>query len=248
MNGHFLEMLTELARHDLKARFVARPDACPACRKLHGRIFNPLEAPSIPIEGCLTPPCRCRYEGCDPRSTVGSLLRAGMTAVEEQRLEEARELLYQVIELDEQNEKAWLWLSGVAEGVDERITCLVNVLTINPGHEWAREGLAHLLAKRSEVGVGEVAAKKIKVVKEAIDQLRYTQEKLAPLRKGALAAAIAVDEEQDEEYAGERAQVEEVVEKEGRGAGFFLMAALYVLLAMLILVLVRVALVYAGIL
>jgi tetratricopeptide (TPR) repeat protein len=248
MNGHFQQLLTELARQDLKARLVARPDACPACRKLHGRIFDPLEAPSIPVEECLTPPCRCRYEGCDPRSTVDGLLRAGITAVKEQRLEEARELLYQVIDLDERNDQAWFWLSGVAEGMDERITCLVNVLTINPDHEWAREGLGYLLAKRREVGSGDVAAKKIKEVREAIGQLRYTQEKLAPLREWGPGPAEAADDEWDEVHAGERPRVRELVEKEEGGTRFFLMGALYVLLAMLILVLVGVALRYAGIL
>jgi hypothetical protein len=124
------EILVDLADRGLKVMFVAYPDACRACRKLQGRVFDPLEAPSIPVDECLTPPCRCRYEAYDPRVVVAKLLAAGVDAVKEQRLEEAKEMLYQVIDLDERNAKAWLWLSGVVEGTDERIICLENVLTI----------------------------------------------------------------------------------------------------------------------
>ena len=114
------EMLSALAADGLKVMFVAYPDACRACRKLQGRIFGPTEAPPIPVKDCLTPPCRCRYEGYDPRAVVARLLTAGIHAVKEQRVEDAKELLYQVIDLDDRNEKAWLWLSGVVEGIDER--------------------------------------------------------------------------------------------------------------------------------
>jgi tetratricopeptide (TPR) repeat protein len=50
----------------------------------------------------------------------------------------------QVIELDERNEQAWLWLSGVVESVEDRRTCLENVLAINPNNANARLGLERL--------------------------------------------------------------------------------------------------------
>jgi hypothetical protein len=57
---------------------------------------------------------------------------------------EARALLEAVLEVDERNEQAWLWMSGVVDSDEERIICLENVLTINPRNEAARQGLATL--------------------------------------------------------------------------------------------------------
>jgi tetratricopeptide (TPR) repeat protein len=183
------EILVDLADRGLKVMFVAYPDACRACRKLQGRVFDPLEAPSIPVDECLTPPCRCRYEAYDPRVVVAKLLAAGVDAVKEQRLEEAKEMLYQVIDLDERNDKAWLWLSGVVEGTDERIICLENVLTINPDHEPAKQGLRHLLTHKRTVSAGEEAARKIKEAREAIDHLRSAEVKMMSLQETTPVAA-----------------------------------------------------------
>lgn len=177
------EMLVNLAEQGLKVLFVAHPDACRACRTMQGRIFDPLTAPALPLEGCVTPPCRCRYEGYDPRSVVSRLLNAGVDAVKEERLEEARELLYQVIDLDDSNEKAWLWLSGVATGIDERIVCLESVLAINPHHELARQGLRHLKTQRRQLGAGQSAARKIKEAREAITHLKASEPKVMTLRE-----------------------------------------------------------------
>jgi len=55
---------------------------------------------------------------------------------------EARALLEAVLEVDDRNEQAWLWMSGVVDSDEERIICLENVLTINPRNEAARQGLA----------------------------------------------------------------------------------------------------------
>jgi hypothetical protein len=177
------EMPVDLAQQGLKVLYVARPDACRACRAMQGRIFDPMTAPALPLEGCLTPPCRCRYEGYDPRSVVSRLLSAGIAAVKEGRLQEARELLYQVIDLDDRNEKAWLWLSGVATGIEERIVCLESVLAINPHHEVARQGLDHLKTQRRQLGAGQSAARKIREAKEAIDHLKASQPKVMTLRE-----------------------------------------------------------------
>ncbi len=167
----------------MKVMFVARPDACRACRSMQGRVFEPREAPPLPLRECLTPPCRCRYEGYDPQAVVSRLLKAGMEAVKEERLEEAKELLYQVIDLDEGNEKAWLWLSGVVLGVDERIVCLENVLAVNPHHQLARQGLRYLQAQRRELGIGESAAHKIRQAREAIEEIKFRRPKVTTLRE-----------------------------------------------------------------
>ncbi|HEM62542.1 MAG TPA: hypothetical protein ENO24_09640, partial [Chloroflexi bacterium] len=177
------EMLADLANRGLKAMFVARPDACRVCRSMQGRVFDPLEAPALPLEQCLTPPCRCWYEGYDSRAVVSRLLRAGMDAVKRQRTREARELLYQVIDLDERNELAWLWLGEVAPGVDERIVCLENVLAINPGNQLAREGLRRLRLRRRETGRGQRAARRNKQAREAIAEIRHWRPKVSTLRE-----------------------------------------------------------------
>lgn len=183
MAEYLQEPLVGLAKQGLKVMLVAHPDACRACRSLQGRIFDPLVAPALPLEECLTPPCRCRYEAYDARSVVSRLLSAGVDAVKEERLDEARDLLYQVVDLDEHNEKAWLWLSGVVEGIDERIVCLESVVAINSHHELARQGLRYLQTRRRELGVGQQTARKIKEAREAIDRIKTRQSKVLTIKE-----------------------------------------------------------------
>lgn len=80
-------------------------------------------------------------------SNVEAMLRDGISACKAGRKEEARDLLLRVVEIDEQNEMAWLWLSGVLDTLDDQITCLENVLAINPNNEKASKGLEMLRRK-----------------------------------------------------------------------------------------------------
>jgi len=75
---------------------------------------------------------------------VAELLQAGIAAAKAGRAQEARQALLQVTELDERNEQAWLWLSGVVESLKYRRACLENVLAINPDNGYAQEGLRWL--------------------------------------------------------------------------------------------------------
>lgn len=75
---------------------------------------------------------------------VNTILEQAMVAARAGRKAEARQLLERVLEADERNEQAWLWMSGVVDDDAERIICLENVLTINPYNETARKGLAAL--------------------------------------------------------------------------------------------------------
>jgi tetratricopeptide (TPR) repeat protein len=75
---------------------------------------------------------------------VTQLLAQGIAAAKAKRNEEARQALLQVVDLDQRNEQAWLWLSGVVESLDERRTCLENVLAINPNNAHAQAGLRWL--------------------------------------------------------------------------------------------------------
>jgi hypothetical protein len=75
------------------------------------------------------------------------LLKQGIAALKAGRKEEARDLLTQVVEQDERNEMAWLWLSGAVETEEERRICLENVLAINPNNGVAQRGLDRLKKK-----------------------------------------------------------------------------------------------------
>ncbi len=77
-------------------------------------------------------------------ANVEAMVREGVAAFKEGRSEEARVLLSKAVELDQYNEQAWLWLSGVVEAPDDQRVCLENVLAINPLNERAKKGLAHL--------------------------------------------------------------------------------------------------------
>jgi tetratricopeptide (TPR) repeat protein len=72
------------------------------------------------------------------------LLQQGIVAARAGKREEARALLMQVVEDDERNEQAWLWLAGVVDASEDIRTCLQNVLDLNPANQQARQGLAWL--------------------------------------------------------------------------------------------------------
>ena len=84
-----------------------------------------------------------------PQSSVNSgdnrdtLIRA-VFATQAGDKAEARRLLDMILAADPGNEQAWLCMSGVVDGDDERIACLERVLARNPGNERARRGLATL--------------------------------------------------------------------------------------------------------
>jgi tetratricopeptide (TPR) repeat protein len=80
--------------------------------------------------------------------TGDDLLTQGIAAARAGRKDEARQKLMLVVELDEENEQAWLWLSGVVESNADRRVCLENVLTINPTNAAAQKGL-RLLDERA---------------------------------------------------------------------------------------------------
>src|SRR5678815_5693766 len=79
---------------------------------------------------------------CRKRTMTDTLLEQGISAALTGRREEARALLSQVVEADDRNQKAWLWLSGLVEDPEEIRTCLENVLHLNPANAKAQHGLA----------------------------------------------------------------------------------------------------------
>ncbi len=73
-------------------------------------------------------------------------LKQAIVAAKSGRKAEARHLLETVLDVDERNEQAWLWLSGVVKSHEEQVICLQNVLTVNPHNEAALKGLETLRA------------------------------------------------------------------------------------------------------
>jgi len=77
-------------------------------------------------------------------ANVEAMVREGIAAYKDGRKDEARALLTKATELDQFNEQAWLYLSGVVETPEDQRICLENVLSINPLNEKAKKGLAFL--------------------------------------------------------------------------------------------------------
>src|SRR4051794_24292460 len=82
-------------------------------------------------------------------ANVDAMVNEGVNAFKAGRKEEARALLLKATELDQYNEQAWLWLSGLMDSPDDQRTCLENVLAINPNNERARQGLSYLTGQTS---------------------------------------------------------------------------------------------------
>lgn len=80
-------------------------------------------------------------------ANVDAMVEAAIRAYRAGNKEEARALLFRVVDLDERHEQAWLWLSAVVEAPDDQRTCLENVLAINPNNDRAKQGLEVLLRK-----------------------------------------------------------------------------------------------------
>jgi tetratricopeptide (TPR) repeat protein len=72
------------------------------------------------------------------------VLQRAIQAARDGRKVEARDLLIKIVEVDPQNELAWMWLSGLVDSVEDRIIACENVLTINPDNEKIRAYLEKL--------------------------------------------------------------------------------------------------------
>ena len=82
--------------------------------------------------------------------TSTELLKQGVDAARAGRKAEARTLLIQAVEIDPQNEMAWIWLSGLMEDLEDRIIACENALTINPANVKVRTYLDGLLREKND--------------------------------------------------------------------------------------------------
>ncbi len=56
-----------------------------------------------------------------------------------------------VVELDDKNEKGWLWMASVVDTDEERRVCLGNVLFINPSNERAQKAMEKIESREREM-------------------------------------------------------------------------------------------------
>jgi tetratricopeptide (TPR) repeat protein len=78
---------------------------------------------------------------------ISTWLTDGITAAQAGKRAEARELLLRVVQIDEDNGDAWLWLSRVVTTLEDREVCLENVLALDPTNEAAQRGLEEVRAQ-----------------------------------------------------------------------------------------------------
>jgi hypothetical protein len=68
-------------------------------------------------------------------------LQEGIIAAKAGQVEEARFRLLDVVEQQQTNEAAWYWLYYVFDKVEDKRTCLENLVIINPHNRWAKQEL-----------------------------------------------------------------------------------------------------------
>ncbi len=72
-------------------------------------------------------------------------LQEGIAAAKAGEMQTARFRLLDIVEQDQTNEAAWYWLYHVFDRVDDRRTCLENLILLNPDNQWAKEELLKVL-------------------------------------------------------------------------------------------------------
>jgi tetratricopeptide (TPR) repeat protein len=75
-------------------------------------------------------------------------LREGIDAARAGDREKARDIFQEIIEKDDNNIQAWLWLSRVVKDPDEKRICLENILLLDPQNEQAKAAIAKLETKK----------------------------------------------------------------------------------------------------
>lgn len=80
-------------------------------------------------------------------SDSNDLLQQGIEAARAGEKDKARKLFEQVLETDDENVKAWMWLYRVVDTEDEKRICLTSILRIDPSNEKAQQALDKLDAK-----------------------------------------------------------------------------------------------------
>jgi hypothetical protein len=72
------------------------------------------------------------------------LMQLGIQAARDGNKPSARIFFQQILDVDKQNERAWLGMAAVAEAPEERTRFLLTVLRINPNNQQAQRELQKL--------------------------------------------------------------------------------------------------------
>jgi hypothetical protein len=133
------------ARAGARVRVQPAPDACDACKAMAARTYLASEVPRLPIRGCTRERCRCTFVAVDPETdkSVPELVEWGIRTLKSGRKRRARHILQRALELDNQYEPGWLWLTAAVDD-QAKIACLEKALEINPGNEYAQATLERL--------------------------------------------------------------------------------------------------------
>ena len=86
-----------------------------------------------------------------------SKLGAAIALARAGRRRQARDLFLEIVEQNEENELAWLWLADLVDDVDDQIIALENVLTLNPENQRARARLESLRQMDEDPGPSPAA-------------------------------------------------------------------------------------------
>lgn len=82
---------------------------------------------------------------------MSDYLQRAIATIKSGDKENGKRLLIKVLETDQHNEDAWLWMTKVVDSNSKRIKCLENVLRINPDNETAKRGMTLLQQKQAMV-------------------------------------------------------------------------------------------------
>lgn len=96
------------------------------------------------------------------------LLRQAIQAARSGREMTACNLFQDVVRLDPNNEIAWMWLSGLLDPLEDRISACERVLSINPGNQRIRAYKDKLLKEQEAEG-----QRKLSKLDEEVQQVRW---------------------------------------------------------------------------
>lgn len=77
------------------------------------------------------------------------LMQLGIQSAKQGHKQNARMIFQQILDADQQNERAWLWMAAVAETPTDRIRYLNTVLRINPNNATALRELSQQRKKQA---------------------------------------------------------------------------------------------------
>lgn len=77
-------------------------------------------------------------------------LKQAITHIKAGRKAEGKQLLIEILNDNEKNHEAWLWMSAVVEGDELKLECLQEVLKLKPDHSLAQQTLKKLEQKHHQ--------------------------------------------------------------------------------------------------